>query len=113
MKCYKLLSTDMTSAVATGEAQVLYFRGERAQAPGWLAEKGYHLTAFESLEDARLWSGSYANLWECEGEEQVPVPPKLDWGALFDGHAWFHTATWPTGTVMFKYITLLRRVKWE
>lgn len=53
-----------------GGARVQYRVGKWVKAPDWLAEKGYHLFVFDTLENAtREASGhnpSFVNIWECE-----------------------------------------------
>ena len=87
---------------------VRYIPGVESVAPHRLAKQGYHLCVFDTLENAELF-GEYCCVWEAEAREEVPLPPY--------GHPWedgtvdvIDNACWPTGTKMYKGVTLTRQV---
>ena len=126
MKAYKIVmdfyAIENRSACATNRGRVNYSKREAVEAPFWLAERGYHLTAFEDIETAREWLKSFApeslrgtwwTLWEVEGNDQVAeLPPLCRLDDLGEGRLtpWGKGATWPKGTVMFRSIKLGKEV---
>ena len=105
------VSQEFASAGAFGEAEVVYKIGEWTVAPQWLADKGYHLLVFDSLENAMA---SFAdNIFECEVEGRIIfLPERLNLLNLSHGDTSRTTEdTWPKGTRMYKRVKILKRVK--
>lgn len=105
-----------SSFVNTKMCQVDYILGEWATAPVKLAELGYHLMVFESLEDAWAFLASIIQLyqiWEVEVKDQVPLPerrcifPPKDLESLYTSDA---DDKWGKGAKMYKSVKLIRRV---
>ena len=94
-----------------------------SEAPGWMANRGYHLLVFDTLKDAKFWTN--LNDWvilECECEEEADrLPVMLYWHS---SHRWKERLErgdglrdledsgrrWPDGTRMFKRVRPLREV---
>lgn len=113
------------------KAEVTYIPGEWAEAPEWLSGQGYHLTVFPSMaalldymradNEVTLQHKLYdEEVWECEAEEEMVVPPILD---IFVVRGWYETVRegsslltyqddteWPTATKMFKRVKLTRKL---
>jgi len=103
---------------------VEYKPGLPAKAPDRMAERGYHLLAFATLDDALRVAGNkgwnHHEVWCAEAEGVVePLPQMfLDTYSMLiyrdcessyqdgDGHSY----KWPEGTVMAKEITLTERI---
>ena len=120
MRVYKVVERqgrELRSAVAYGMAKVIYKR-EWVEAPEWLAEQGYHLTAFKSLEDAvrfrNVYSLNDAEVWEAEADgvtDNLPCIASvnlLSIGRIVSNSVY---PGWPKGTVMCKRLKLVRRVE--
>lgn len=111
----------LRSIFATQSASVRYFVDKWAEAPGWLAEKGYHLLVFTNLKDAKTFmyllpEGLECNLeiWECEVMGQVRPPPicfshKL--GCYDLDVCKTIGMDWPSGTAMYEQVKLTKKVK--
>lgn len=132
MKAYKIVknvSGKLFSWNFTRWGAVLYVPSEWVEAPDLARKYGYHLTVFETLEDAKAWSvdlPSYYEIWECEiiPAPQI-LPPLIDSshsGALvyyakimykirrkFRGNS-PEQLGWPKGTLMARKVKLIRRV---
>jgi hypothetical protein len=115
MRVYKVvevLNNDRISAVAAGELQVTYPPREWVEAPVG------GLLAFRTLEQAREWARARegGEIWEADGESPVALPPRaLAYPArvdqavsIWDGYP--VGVDWPSGTVAFERIRLLKRV---
>ena len=76
-KVVKRLGERLVSSWAEGEARVVYTPGQPARAPSWLAEHGYHITVFISLDDARAYKRDVAErqIWEAEATGPLMPPP--------------------------------------
>ena len=108
----------LRSPWSTGLSQVIYRPSEWTKAPDWLAEKGYHLLAFDSREEACSWPKfmrymDRVEVWEAVGESEIlPLPlylymPNLKQGLI--DH--WESGTWPARTRMFRKIKLVRRIQ--
>jgi len=104
------------------QLSVKYKIGKFVKAPKKAAERGYHLTAFKTYEDAlnfiRTLEASRLGLkiYKAKGCNQIlPLPPLCNLYILTHHTKFIHdpNRTWPKGTVMFKKIKLLEEVKYE
>lgn len=107
----------LESCMVEGPASVVYTPNEWAVAPEEFASHGYHLLVFGTLEDAREFYAAppdvVMQLWECEVEDVVDLPPTLDyWDISVHGYAPEFEAnlSWPTGTIMVKRVKLTKKV---
>ena len=123
-KVYKVVfrdGDDLVSAVAEGEAKVVYIPGQAAKPPAWLEARGYLLTAFSSLRAARRFRNTCSpiyleelEIWEAEatGCKRRRLPPRLACEPLSyrltDARS---VNPWPAGTIMAQELTLLRQVE--
>jgi hypothetical protein len=109
---YRDIEGNIVSRIAELAAEVIYKVDKFVSAPEWLAEMGYHLLVFESKKRAEKWHCSrFAEIWEAEAEDEVPLPDKLHLGYLLTySKTEFSGADWPGGTRMYKRVKLLRRV---
>lgn len=108
----------MVSVFAQGKAQVKYTPKKWAEAPKWLKEKGYHVLAFNTRRDAKVWIDGLQmvfpycalEIWEAEADAVREPKEMLDFTLLPQGIAvrWDHE--WPLGTVMCRRIKLLKKV---
>jgi hypothetical protein len=85
-----------------------------AKAPGWLAERGYHLTVFDTLDNALYFRDDLESrqVWVCECRGRQPLPDfrlssciakhKYSLQDFVDG--------WPKGTEMYKEVVLVYRL---
>jgi len=121
MRAYKVLFSHVDgrlgSFFAPGDADTTYIPGEVTVAPQYLANAGYHLCCFDSLEVARKWDDQRWNcVWEVEAEGILyELPPML---AFIDYAKCFtpvpdHSCSWPTGTIMAERVTLIREIERE
>lgn len=121
MKAYKLVQYEggrLVSYAAHDRAKVEYFPHEPSEAPAEMAEHGYYPLAFDTLENLEMNScrDPHEQVWECECEEEVPLPIRLnicimDWKGIERALEYGETGEWPTGTRMFKKITLTERIE--
>lgn len=124
MKCYKVVQVrnSLVSAYAYGHATVEYIPGVAVEAPRYLARLKYHLMAFDTYKTALDYYRGFdfgdspgdLQIWEALGEDFVEIPARYV-GLWYDSK---HAAVKPTeatvfpiGTLMFKRITLIERVK--
>jgi len=101
-------------------AQVEYKQNEIVTAPKWLADRGYHLVAFEDLFSAIDWHIMHSGeLWLAEATGIIRLPARaidldmLERGILkrnIVGLLFPPLRFWPPGTVMCKTIKLLEKV---
>jgi len=100
----------------SGKHGVEYKVGCPAEAPPELANRGYHLTCFDSVENAlacakkHAWFG--AVLFECDVTgvlDTLPPQRKGPW-SVFGNREDLFIGKWPEGTVMAKTVTLRRKV---
>jgi len=132
-KIFRILKDSCTSALVDGDAGVHYYPNIPATAPGWLAEKGYHLTVFDNAEHAIRFLGDSLDpdldIEEVEVGEEVPLPPManpflLSAGiiatqdehgkypeeinkeieAKFQGSVELEHSAWPQGTRMVRWV---------
>jgi len=108
-RVYKVVSREfgeLHSAMAHGLAEVVYDPKKWVEAPKWLAEKGYHLFAFKSLECAMEFAKEFRGheVWEAEAEEVTEtLPPFCDLTKLARGRLTEEQdIEYPSGTVMCK-----------
>lgn len=105
------LSGDFTSMRAMGLAEVTYKIGEFVEAPDWLAKQGYHLCVFDTEKNAKDMNMSFP-IFLAVAEDRVSLPPLLMSDFLEMGEMEpFSDIKWPTGTLMFKRVKLIRRVR--
>ena len=117
---YKITSCDNGSYAVLSKASVKYGREKWAEAPKWLAEKGYHLLVFETLDDTVNFVRPYSNgvlpecgcIWMCECEDEIdPIPDMGYWFDVGLGNLTMGPCgEWPPGTRMFKRVKLLHRI---
>jgi len=125
---YKVVTRDSTrariwrSAIAEGKAEVTYRRGGWSRAPQWLAEDGYHLTVFDSMEHANSFASSYmsggnllnAHIWRVHVREvhDGDLPPRCLLWTIAHGRRGIPDAPpWPNGTVMAEKVRLVECVQ--
>jgi len=109
----------MISSSVYGDAMVVYWPREESCAPEWLAKRGFSLTAFDKLSDAK--SFYFANKRDhearfciclCKGVNPVETPEHrsniedVSRGYVSESE----TLTWPVGTCMYETIRPIRRV---
>lgn len=123
-KVFRSSSIGLHSAYAQGDARVVYRKDEPATAPSWLAEKGYHLTGFRTVERAIEFALTlpipsytfpeikceFVEVWECEGETEVALPVRAHLTGLPHRRLDLTLEGWPRGTVMYETITLQRHI---
>jgi len=108
MRVYKVVFKARDGRLTSAIALVEYQPGQWAEAPKWLAEKGYHLFAFKTLEDARVAIGDslckdFFEIWEAEAEGIVEdLPEPADRIVLAEGKIVKDDIGYPDGTVMAK-----------
>jgi hypothetical protein len=120
MKGYKVIREEndkLFSCWVLGQGRVEYRIGKSVEAPSWLAERGYHLTFFKTLRNARrfasnLLSDPYRSIkiYRCEVKEPLKNLPStwlMTCGFVVLGAS---LRPWPKGTKMAKGIKLLREV---
>lgn len=75
-------------------------------------ELGYHILVFDTMWNAMEYYINRCEIWECEVEDEVPLPPQLKpWSLRLHGFADAEPGEgWPDGTRMFKRIKLTRRI---
>lgn len=133
-KCYKVVMDTLkgyyVSSVVCNKAQVIYRVGEWAEAPEWLKQYGYHLTAFNEYYFAHAFhdraisvNTEYNNkvfmVFEAEAKGVLTeLPPRANIAELDDYNRLavpYHThcedyEKWPRGTIMVKQIKLVKEV---
>jgi len=104
----------LTSYMGVKRAQVVYKPGEWVEAPGWLAEKGYHITAYRDMRCAEedMRAAPNQELWLAEAEgilEQLPpsCQPNLLAEGILEPNVF---PTWPPDTIMCRRLKLIRRL---
>jgi len=105
------------SSFVTGKASVKYKVGELATAPEFLAEKGYGLTVFDSLEAAKIHfanMGSHYTHALFRVSVVMPIREPLQMLNIFDlslgrikKHGW---KRFPDGTVFVDGVILMEEV---
>lgn len=115
MKALKIVETDWNgnkySWAARGKAEVKYKVGEFAEAPKFLADKGYGLLVFTEISDALYSVTDSDELWECEVEEELPLPSMLALGHLIGGEELIEIVDeWPVGSRMYKRVKLTKQL---
>ena len=118
---YKIFDLDgqnnLCSLIVFGKARKTYRLGVANRAPRWLAEKGYHITAFNSLKNAEhfllCWRANSRQIWECEATGVFSdMRGRCEQESLSDGKLTRLTYVgWPNGTVMCKTLKLVKEVK--
>jgi CRISPR/Cas system-associated protein endoribonuclease Cas2 len=104
----------LESAFAIGAACVQYKLNKYVKAPAWLAKHGYHLLIFSTLTEAILSADSPHKIYECHARGEIkPLPRKLEILSLTHKqfppvHLKSNHENFPTGTLMFKEVRLLR-----
>ena len=126
MKAYKVIARKkrtgyktrvLYSAIVYNKAGIRYKKLGWNVAPKWLAEMGYHLLAFRTIEDAvkfGLDEGLVSvDIWEVELMGIIKkMPPKLDIGQICYGNKKaVPFGDWPEGTIMAKKVKLIKKVK--
>ena len=117
MKCFKVVRKSKKSSVVEGRAAVRYKVGEYVRAPSFLAEEGYHLTAFSSLSPALNFAEGFDDvIYEAQGKKRILHLPPRYYCWLVETPTGFSKAkkpdlSWPTATLMFKEIKLLKELK--
>ncbi len=123
MKCYKVTKENDRSIVSGNDAVVHYLIGENVTAPKYLAEQGYHLTAFQTLKNAKeaskhfFWANDKnAIIWEASGQAEIKKLPLIATRRSVDHKerslkAIGSSCGWPKNTLMFKKLKLLKIVE--
>ena len=119
MLVYKVMHKHMHSISLR---QIEYEVGKWRHTPKHMAKKGYYLTCFKSLDEARSFTchklacGNNYRIWECEARKIfLPRVSRLSYGSLdrlYD-HLQFYTDplwNWPKGTMMCKAIKLRKQI---
>ncbi len=137
MKCFKVVrktEEKLISAMNPVPFRTEYAIGKKSAAPDFLAERGYHLFAFRTREDAdyfcyKMWTDIH-RIFEAKGEELCSLPlyldasywengwpnnPKDNLQWLIDNHGYEDklngfNPVWPAGTLMFKTIELIKEL---
>ena len=102
------------SAYADGKAKVEFIPGQWISAPKWLRKRGYHITVFGSLEDAKalMMNSADHEIWEVEVEGEIcDLPPRQDLWVIREGELGDKFGEWPKGTRMVRRVKLVRRVE--
>ncbi len=114
---YKFVQADeegrFWSAMAERKACVEYKRGKWTYAPDWLARKGYHLFAFDNLEEATTLKEKHSldfKIFECEAEKIIALPQKLRIYELSNGVVEKVSHMWPFHTIMAERIKLVEEI---
>lgn len=115
-RVYKVTSPDQTSVYAKGPALVYYSIETKTKSSRWLADRGYHLTAFKELQHARDFVKRISNvgflLWEAEGWGEVMLSFCCSLESLSQGVlSLYESPRWPEGTVMFRSMRLIRVIE--
>jgi len=125
MKVYKVMKRRegrLFSAVVEGRAKVEYKEGTWISPPDWLKNRGYFLTAFESLDSALRFfliektTQKSLEIWEAEVREWKRVRlPMLDIFWLETGKISYFKdyKGWPNGTIMAKELKILKKIDLE
>ena len=111
---YKVLWKDsLKSAYAPHTACVEYKLGRWVKAPGWLARRGYYLTVFRSLNDARKYRSSLVqDIWLCEvSGVKTDLPYVCYLAGLSRGEMEPMPRDWPEGTIMARRVKIIKIVK--
>ena len=115
MICYKLTQENNTSFIVNGTAEITYELGKYVKGPALHTERGYHPTAFKTLEQAETFAqGRRWIIWKAEGKKRItPLPKMLLFWMVGSAQAFaplMKEETWPEGTLMFESIKLLEKV---
>jgi len=94
---------------------VIYAKGKPTRAKRQYAKAGYHICVFDTKGDIRKWAGNYTafhdTLFLVACKDKVTLPQMLDWRWVSeDGLDAQHMGQWPSGTSMYKQVTLLKEV---
>ena len=120
MECYKVTREDNKSIVSEDDAAVYYLNGEYVTAPEYLAEQGYHLTAFQTLKDAKeaakyyFWADSEnVIIWKALGKAKIKELPSICTRRSVEYKGKSVQAIggrnrWPKNTLMFKKLKLVK-----
>ena len=128
MKVYKVvrrrfgISSGLYSVIMFNHACVKYEPNKWVEAPEWLQERGYHLTAFEDLKVAEKWTNEilrlnadlplFLEIWEAEADGVVEdLPPKCNEFAVDYEKLLPRLGVWPEGTVMCRRLKLVKKVE--
>jgi len=126
MKLYKVFAVQndgrMFSSWSLGKAQIEYEVGKLSEAPKFLADKGYWITAFETLQQAYSYkrslgytrAGGELEIYEVAicGKTKEPGD-MLDNGNISRGIVTdtLKSSRWPNGTVMVEGVIPMRKVE--
>jgi hypothetical protein len=99
----------------------MYTEREWSSAPSWLAERGYHLLAFDTIESARKFArnnkpqviGVEQRIYRCmaEGIKSQPLPHQLSIQVLESGKfSFMNSGMWPNGTVMAEKLMPIKEI---
>ena len=130
MKVYKVLQRvddKLFSAVVEDIARVEYKIGEYSEAPQWLQDQGYHITAFQNLIGAKSFiiddmpcTKSELEIYKCEARdifEKAQLPPSLtvwELQQLFELDEYIlpvRSSVWPWGTIMCLKLKPVRKIE--
>lgn len=118
-KAFKVLQFDQTSIVANGYAKVQYKEGRFVTAPLPLAQIGFHLCVFMTLETATAAMAEFSwpgEIWEVDARGEVPLAKGTLSMHRFekDGMVIYRPSDsdpgWAEGSKMYKKVKLIRRV---
>jgi len=125
MRAYKVVRREgekLISAVVRGRAEVEYKKGTWVSPPDWLKDRGYLLTAFESLDSALKFfsiekiTQKSLEIWEAEVRGwRRPQLPMLVMSRLGEGKISYYKyyRDWPSGTIMARELKLLKKIDLE
>lgn len=113
------------SIVARGACRVIMKIGETSTAPEWLQEKGYYLTVFNTLREAKEFAGRgkfidiNAVILKCKIRGVIKnLPPMKSWMQINRHFTKNHFDKmeedkhgWPYNTIMAKFITPIEEVR--
>lgn len=125
MRIWKVVSkreNNLYSYAARNKALVQYKIGKWVQAPKWLKEKGYYLTAFITYEQAFNFIPSRATrlaIYRAKAKgiiKELPHIYSVNYLSSMGGFGEFvhpEDRVWPLGTIMCKKIKLIKEIKWQ
>jgi len=113
-KVVRINGKNLQSAVAYGQAKVVYRLKKWVSPPSWLEEKGYGLTVFADFETALDFAkGMFSRyaIYACKVDgifESLPLYAEIV--ELANGRLAYVPRKWWNGTIMVKKVKLLQKI---